>query len=151
MVSRRDRSRVQALGDALPISLSLSLFAQVGPCAQLVLEGVFPIVRVMCHDHKLAVIDIAEVLEILHTPMVPLHHEDSGHEAVGHQDADAGKVLLAEESPQRFVEPADPVVGVCRRLAVGNAVEEVAVVRSLHPHAFHLCGAWLEISKVLFP
>lgn len=84
-------------------------------------------------------IDIAKVLEVLHTPMVPLHHEDSGHEAVGYQDADTGKVLFTEKSPQGLVEAADSVIGVCCGLAVGYAVEEMPVVCSLHPHALHFC------------
>ena len=79
----------------------------------------------------------------------PFHEEDPGHQAVGDQDAHTWEVVVAKRSPQALVETAHPVVGICRTLAVGYAVEEVAVVRTLLPHALHLCRAWLEVAKVL--
>jgi hypothetical protein len=79
----------------------------------------------------------------------PLHEEDPRHQAMRDQDADAGEVLVAELSPQTLVEATNSVVCVCSALTVGYAVEEVAVVGSLLPHALHFGGAWLEVAKVL--
>lgn len=79
----------------------------------------------------------------------PLHQEDAGHQAVSDQHADAGKVWLVELAPHALVEAAHAVVCVGGALAVGDAVEEVAVVGALLPHALHLSGAWLEVAKVL--
>lgn len=66
------------------------------------------------------------------------------------EDADGGEVVLAKLSPQAFVEARDAVVGVGGGLAVGDAVEEVAVVGAFGPHAFHFVRTWLEVAKVLF-
>jgi hypothetical protein len=79
----------------------------------------------------------------------PLHEEHARHQAVRDQDAHAGEVLVAELPPQALVEAADAVVCIGSTLAVGDAVEEVAVVSALLPHALHLGGAWLEVAKVL--
>jgi hypothetical protein len=65
------------------------------------------------------------------------------------QDAHAGKVLVAKLSPQALVEATDAVVCIGSTLAVGNAIEEVAVVGALLPHALHFGGTWLEVAKVL--
>lgn len=125
-----------------------ALAAQVGPGPQLVLQDVLAAV-LLAHDEELAVVDVAEVLEFLDGEVVPLHEEDAGHEPVGDEDADAGEVVLAELAPQTLVEAADAVVGVSGAFAVGDAVEEVAVVGTLLPHAFHLGATWLEVTKVL--
>jgi hypothetical protein len=71
------------------------------------------------------------------------------HTAKRTQHADARKVVLAKLAPQALVEAADAVVGVGGALAVGDAVEEVAVVGALLPHALHLGAAGLEVTKVL--
>lgn len=51
--------------------------------------------------------------------------------------------------PQALVEAAHSVVGVGCALAVGDPVEEVAVVGALLPHAFHLGATWLEVAEIL--
>jgi hypothetical protein len=61
----------------------------------------------------------------------------------------AGKVVLAELTPETFVEATHSVVCISGALAVGDAVEEVAVVGSLLPHTLHLSTARLEVAKVL--
>jgi hypothetical protein len=63
--------------------------------------------------------------------------------------ANARKVILAKLAPQTLVEAADPIIGIGSALAVGNPVEEVAVVGALLPHALHLGAARLEVAKVL--
>lgn len=68
---------------------------------------------------------------------------------MGHEDADAWEVFLTKLPPQALVEAADTVVSVRSALPVRDAVEEVAVVCSFLPHAFHLSTAWLEVAKVL--
>ena len=113
------------------------------------MQHVFPIVLVQLHGDEFAVIDVAEVLEILDAPVVPFHEEDPRHEPVRHQDAHTGAIILPKESPQGLIKPADPIVGIRGRLAVGDAVEEMPIICPLHPHALHLRGAWLEIAKVL--
>jgi hypothetical protein len=65
------------------------------------------------------------------------------------QHADTGEVWIAELPPQALVEATDAVIGVGRTFAVGDAVEEVAIVGSLLPHPLHLGGTWLEVAKVL--
>lgn len=65
------------------------------------------------------------------------------------QNADTGEVVVAKGPPQTLVEAADSVVGICGTLAVRYAVEEVAVVCALLPHALHFGRAWLEVAKVL--
>ncbi len=94
-------------------------------------------------------VDVAQVLEVLDAEMVPLHEKHARHEAVRHQHAHAGEVVFAEGAPQRLVEAADAVVGVGGGLAVGDAVEEVAVVGPFLPHPFHLGRAGLEVAEVL--
>ena len=152
-----------------------ALALEAGPGAQVVFKYVLSVVVVTAHDEELAVVDVAQVLEVLDAEVVPLHQEDAGHEAVGDwgcsshvsvwvpwsahagsrgdgevtQYADAGKVVLAKLAPQALVEAADAVIGVGGALAVGNAVEEVAVVGALLPHALHLGAAGLEVAKVL--
>jgi hypothetical protein len=135
---------------AICLPLTFSLFAQIGPGTQFILEGIFAIVRVESHDHELAVVDVAQVFKVFHAPMVPLHEEHARHEAVGDKHAYTGKVLFAEESPQRLVESAHTVVSIRGGLAVGNTIEEVTIVRPFHPHTLHFSGAWLEVAKVLF-
>lgn len=66
------------------------------------------------------------------------------------QDADAGKVSLAKQPPQAFVEATHPIISVCRTLAVWYTVEKVSIVGALLPHALHLGRAWLKVAKVLF-
>ena len=94
-------------------------------------------------------VDVAQVLKVLDSEVVPLHEEDTGHEAVGDEDTDAGEVVVAELAPEGLVEARDAVVGVGGALAVGDAVEEVAIVCALLPHALHLGTARLEVAKVL--
>ena len=65
------------------------------------------------------------------------------------KNTNAGKIVLPELAPQTLVEAGDTIVGVGGALAVGNAVEEVAVVSALLPHAFHLGATGLEVSEVL--
>ncbi len=66
-----------------------------------------------------------------------------------HEHAHTGTVVLAKQAPQALVEAADAVVRVGGRLAVGDAVEEVPVLRALAPHALHLGRRRLEVAKVL--
>lgn len=94
-------------------------------------------------------IDITKVFEILDGEMVPLHEENTGHEAMSDQDAYAGKVIFSKLTPQALVEATNTVVGICSALSVGDTIEEVAIVGSFLPHAFHLGAAWLEVAKVL--
>lgn len=61
----------------------------------------------------------------------------------------ASKVVFTKLTPQALIEAADSVVRVGSALAIGDTVEEMAVVRTLLPHSFHLCAAWLEVSKIL--
>ena len=68
---------------------------------------------------------------------------------MGDQHTHAREVRLAELAPHALVEAAHAIVCVGGALAVGDAVEEVAVVGALLPHALHLGGAWLEVAKVL--
>ena len=79
----------------------------------------------------------------------PLHEKNSRHQAMCDQDAHAGKVVIAKGSPQALIEATDSVVGIGRALPIRDAVEEVAVVCPLLPHALHFEGAWLEVAKVL--
>ena len=137
-----------ALGLGVPGLLKGPLTAQLGPGAQVVLEQELAVV-LLAHDEELAVVDVAQVLKVFDGEVIPLHEEDAGHKAVGDEDAHAGKVVLAKLTPQALVEAADAVVGVGGALAVGDPVEEVAVVGALLPHAFHLGAAWLEVAKVL--
>jgi hypothetical protein len=62
----------------------------------MVLQDVFAILFVLLHDHKLAMIDVPQILEILDTEMVPLHQENSSHQAVRDQHTNAGKAVLPE-------------------------------------------------------
>lgn len=94
-------------------------------------------------------VDVAEVLKVLDGKVVPLHEEDAGHEAMGDEDADAGKVVLAKLPPQALVEAANTIVGIGSTLAIGNAVEEVTIVGAFLPHALHLSAAGLKVAKVL--
>ena len=43
----------------------------------------------------------------------------------------------------------DAIVGVGGTFAVRDAVEEVAIISTFRPHAFHLGAAGLEVAKVL--
>ena len=65
------------------------------------------------------------------------------------ENTDTGKVVLAKLPPKTLVETTNSIVGIGGTLSVGDAVEEVAVVGPLLPHAFHLGAAWLEVAKVL--
>lgn len=80
----------------------------------------------------------------------PFHEKDTRHQPVSNQDADTGKVVVLEGSPQALVEATDTIVRVCRALAIRYAVEEVTIVGPLLPHALHLGGTWLKVAKVLF-
>ena len=99
------------------------------------LQHVLPVIQVLLHDDELAMINVAEILEVLDRPVIPLHEEDSRHQAVRDQDADRGEVCFAKTPPQAFIEARDAIVGICSTLAVWYTVEEVAVVCSLLPHA----------------
>jgi hypothetical protein len=68
---------------------------------------------------------------------------------MGDEHAHTGEVVVLERSPQTLVEATDTVVGIRGTLAVGYAVEEVAVVSPLLPHPLHFSRAWLEVAKVL--
>lgn len=103
----------------------------------------------LAHEHKLAVVDISQVLKVLDAPVVPLHEKDARHEAVGDKHADTGKVLLTKAAPESLVEARDTVIGVCCTLSVGDTVEEMAIICTLLPHALHLGRAWLKVAKVL--
>lgn len=94
-------------------------------------------------------IDVAEIFEVFDCEMVPFHEEYTGHEAVSDENTDAGKVVLAKLAPETLVEAADAVVSVGGALAVGDAVEEVAVVSTFLPHALHFGAAGLKVAKVL--
>lgn len=65
------------------------------------------------------------------------------------QDAYAGKVIFSKLTPQALVEATNTVIGIRSALPVGYTIEEVAIVGSLLPHAFHFGAAWLEVAKVL--
>lgn len=66
------------------------------------------------------------------------------------QHTHAREIVFAETPPQRFVEAGDAVIGVGCGFAVGDAIEEMAVVGALLPHAAHFGGAGLEVSEILF-
>ena len=66
------------------------------------------------------------------------------------QHADAGTVPLTKLAPQAFVEAANSVVRVGSGLAVRDAVEKMPVLGPLPPHALHVRGRRLEVTKVLF-
>ena len=74
-----------------------------------------------------------------------------GRELVHTKNANAGEVVFPKLAPQALVEAGDMVVSIGSALAVGNAVEKVAVVGALLPHAFHLGATGLEVSEVLLP
>ena len=76
-----------------------SLSLEIAPCSQLILENIFPIVLALLHHYEFAMVNISEVLEILHAEMVPFHQEYSGHQAMRDEDTDTGEVLLAKSSP----------------------------------------------------
>jgi hypothetical protein len=113
------------------------------------------------------VVDVAQILKVFDGPVVPaavrlgllhavrgawhspLHEEDSRHQAVGDQHAHAREVGLAKLPPHALVEAAHAVIGVGGAFSIGNAVEEVAIVGALLPHALHLGRTWLEVAKVL--
>jgi hypothetical protein len=76
----------------------------LGPGPQLVLQDVFTGAGILLHDHELAVVDVAKVLEVLDRKMVPLHQKDPRHEAVRDEDADTGEVRFIEAAPERVVE-----------------------------------------------
>jgi hypothetical protein len=84
----------------LLVVFELLFLLQLGPCAKLVLKCVLSIVLVELHDDKLAVIDVAEILKVLHAPVVPFHKEDPRHEAMCDKDTDAGEVLFPKRPPQ---------------------------------------------------
>ena len=69
---------------------------------------------------------------------------------MGDEHAHTGEVVVLEGSPQTLVEATDTVVGIRCTLAVGYAVEEVAIIGPLLPHPLHFGRAWLEVAKVLF-
>ena len=66
------------------------------------------------------------------------------------QDANAREIRVPKLSPYALIEPTHAVIRICCALAVWDAVEEVTVVCSLLPHAFHLRRTRLEVAKVLF-
>jgi hypothetical protein len=127
----------------------LLFLLQLGPCAKLVLKCVLAIVLVELHDDELAVIDVAEILEVLHAPVVPFHKEDPRHETMCDKNTDAGKVLFPKRPPQRLVEPTNSVICVGSRFTVWDPIEKVPIIRPLKPHALHLRRAWLEVAKIL--
>jgi hypothetical protein len=69
---------------------------------------------------------------------------------MGDQYAYAREVVVSKRPPQALIEATDSVVGIGGTLTVWYAVEEVAIVGSLLPHALHLGRTWLEVAKVLF-
>ncbi|KAH0250575.1 phosphoglycerate mutase-like protein, partial [Aureobasidium melanogenum] len=102
------------------------------------LLDVLAAVGVLLHDDKLAVVDIAEVFKVFNGPVVPLHQENSCHQAVSDEYADGREIVFTEVAPQALVEAANTIVGIGSTLAVGDAVEEMTIVGALLPHAFHL-------------
>lgn len=83
------------------LALQLLLFVppQLRPCPELVLQRILAAVFVEFQDHKLAVVDVAQVLKVLDAPMIPLHQKDPGHQTVSDQNAYTCKVLLPEQPP----------------------------------------------------
>lgn len=66
------------------------------------------------------------------------------------QHTDTREVGLSKAPPQALIKSTDTIVRIRRTFSIWNAVEEVTIIRSFLPHAFHLSAAWLEIAKVLF-
>lgn len=130
-------------------TLAVPFFAHIRPRPQIILKFVFGAFLVVGHDHELAVINVSKVLKALHAPMIPLHQKNTSHEAVCDEDTYTRAVILAKQPPKRLIEATHSVICICSRFAVRNTVEEVAVVRSLHPHSFHLFRTRLEIPKIL--
>lgn len=67
------------------------------------------------------------------------------------EHTDAGKVVVSKRSPQTLVEATHAIIGIRCTLAVRYAVEEVAIVGPLLPHALHFGRAWLEVAEILLP
>lgn len=65
------------------------------------------------------------------------------------KDTDAGKIIVTKLAPHALVKARDTVVGISRTLAIGDAIEKVAVVSALLPHALHLGTTGLEVAKIL--
>lgn len=66
------------------------------------------------------------------------------------KDENTWEVGVFELTEEGLVEASDPVICVCRRLAIGYSVKEVSVCCSLMPHPCHFRTAGLEVSKILF-
>lgn len=112
----------------LPLLLLFPPPPQLTPRPQLILQDILLILPTTLHDDKLAVIDVAEVLEVFDGEVVPFHEEDARHEAVGDEHADGGEGVRGEAAPEGVVEAAHAVVGVGGGFAVGDPVEEVALL-----------------------
>ena len=67
-----------------------------------------------------------------------------------HEHTDTRKIGIAKLPPQALIEPGHTIVRIRRTLPVRDAIEEMAVVGALPPHALHLLAARLEVAKVLF-
>ena len=88
--SRDKRLRPLQLEDVSPVLSLLITFSPLpgplpmegGPGSQLVLEHVSTAVFLLAHDEEFAVVDVAQVLEILDGEMIPLHQEHARHETV---------------------------------------------------------------------
>ena len=60
------------------VCFGAALLLEFGPGAQLVLESVFAVVRVLLHQDELAVVDVAQVFKVLDRPVVPVGRRVSG-------------------------------------------------------------------------
>lgn len=109
--------------------LLLPLPPQLAPRPQFILQDILLVLAAALHDDELAVVDVAEVLEVLDGEVVPFHEEDARHEAVGHEHANGGEGVGFEAAPEGVVEAAHAVVGVGGGFAVGDPVEEVTLNR----------------------
>ena len=81
-----------------------SLTLQIRPSAQLILENKFSIDVTLLHDDKLAVVDVAEVFEILDGEVIPFHQKDAGHEAVSDENAYGGEIRFVKATPEGVIE-----------------------------------------------
>lgn len=136
------------LGRVLDLLLAL-VRLQLVPRLHLVEQ--LELVRVFgpLHDDELAVPQVAQRLELLVRPPVPLHQKHPDPDSVRHQHQHAGELVAVELPEQRLVEPGASVVHVCGRLAVGDSVEEVAVLRAVVPDFVHFRGRRLEVAEIL--
>src|SRR5436305_10411031 len=114
----------------------------------MILKFVFAILFFLHHD-KLAMIDISKILKAFHTEVIPLHQKHSGHQSMGHEDTNAGKIIISKLPPQTLIESTNSIICICCRFTVGYPIEKMSIIRTFLPHSFHLRRTWLKVSEIL--